>query len=57
MMLAIIPLLARMGFIHVTLIWGTNNVDISQPFSETELRHREIGSKMVLPARIFYAAL
>jgi len=56
MALAIFPLLARMAFVHVVLIWGTNNVDISEPFTEIELQHREIGSKLVLPARIFYAA-
>ena len=57
MALAIIPLLARMAFIHVVLIWGTNNVDLSDPFTDVELEHRKIGSKLVLPARIFYAAL
>lgn len=56
MSLAIIPLLIRMGFIHVVLIYGTNNVDISGTFTDTELKHRELGSKLVLPARIFYAA-
>lgn len=57
MMLAIIPLLARMAFIHVVLLWETNNVDLSGGFTDEEIRHREMGSKLVLPARIFYAAL
>ncbi|KEF52279.1 uncharacterized protein A1O9_11519 [Exophiala aquamarina CBS 119918] len=50
-----IPLLIRMGLVHVILIWGTNNTVI-QGLTPTEIRHREIGSKLVLAARIFYAA-
>jgi hypothetical protein len=57
MMLACIPLVIRMGLIHVVLLWGTNNVDLSGGFTEQDLRHREIGAKLVLPARIFYAML
>lgn len=54
MALSIIPLLIRMGFIHVVLLWGTNNV-VAQGMSSEEIRHRAIGSRMVLGARIFYA--
>lgn len=57
MMASMIPLCARMGLVHVVLIWGTNNVEISGGFTEVQLRHREIGSKLVLPARIMYALL
>ncbi|KAK5175809.1 uncharacterized protein LTR77_000949 [Saxophila tyrrhenica] len=46
MMLALIPLMVRMGFIHVVLIYGTNN---------SELEHRSVGARLVLAARIFYA--
>jgi hypothetical protein len=54
---SIIPLLARMGFVHVVLIYGTNNVDIDDFDDPVKIRHREIGSKLVLAARIFYALL
>ncbi|KIW07670.1 uncharacterized protein PV09_01610 [Verruconis gallopava] len=55
MFLSVIPLLIRMAFIHVVLIWGTNNVDLSGGFTPLEIKQRTIGSKLVLPARIFYA--
>lgn len=54
MALSIIPLLIRMGFVHVVLIWGTNNV-ISDGLTRQQIHQREIGSRMVLGARIFYA--
>lgn len=50
-----VPLLARMACVHVILLWGTNNT-VTQGLTPTEIRHREIGSKLVLAARIFYAA-
>lgn len=56
MMASIIPLLIRMAFVHVVLIWGTNNTQ-TEGLSETDIRHREIGSRLVLLARIFYAIL
>lgn len=56
MALSIIPLLLRMGCVHVVLKFGTNNA-IMTGLSEEDIWHREIGSKLVLPARIFYAAL
>jgi len=56
MALSIIPLLIRMGFIHVVLLWGTNNV-AAQDMSSEEIQHRAVGSRMVLGARIFYALL
>ncbi|KAF2830438.1 hypothetical protein CC86DRAFT_378735 [Ophiobolus disseminans] len=52
---SIIPLLARMGCIHVVLIYGTNNVDVSSLTDPVKIRRREIGSRCVLAARIFYA--
>ena len=54
---SIIPLLARMGFIHVVLIYGTNNVDIEGLTDQVIIHNREIGSRLVLAARIFYALL
>ncbi|MCJ1381347.1 hypothetical protein MMC17_004457 [Xylographa soralifera] len=52
---SIIPLLGRMAFIHIVLRWGTNNA-ITTGLSAEDIYHREIGSKLVLAARIFYAA-
>jgi hypothetical protein len=46
-----------MGCIHVVLIYGTNNVDVSSLVDPLKIRHREIGSQCVLAARIFYAML
>ncbi|KKK20921.1 hypothetical protein P175DRAFT_0433960 [Aspergillus ochraceoroseus IBT 24754] len=54
MMLSIIPLLARMAFVHVVLIWGTNNTK-TEGLTEEQIQHRVIGSKLVLASRIFYA--
>lgn len=54
---SIIPLFARMGCIHVVLIYGTNNVDITDLTDPIKIRRREIGSQCVLAARIFYAML
>lgn len=54
---SILPLFARMGFIHVVLIYGTNNVDITGLTDPVKIDHRRIGSQMVLGARIFFALL
>lgn len=53
---SIIPLLGRMALVHLVLIWGTNNA-ITTGLTDVQLRHREIGSKLVLVSRIMYAAL
>ena len=55
-MASAIPLLIRMAFLHVVLIWGTNNVK-SDGLTSLEIRRREIGARLVLCARIFYAIL
>ncbi|MCJ1443985.1 MAG: hypothetical protein MMC23_004485 [Stictis urceolatum] len=52
---SIIPLLIRMGFAHVVLKYGTNNTILDE-LSSLDIAHRETGSRLVLPARIFYAA-
>jgi hypothetical protein len=52
---SIIPLLARMGCIHVVLIYGTNNIDTIGLTDPEKIHRREIGSRCVLAARIFYA--
>jgi hypothetical protein len=54
---SIVPLLARMGCAHVVLIYGTNNVDVSALTDPTRIHNREIGARMVLAARVFYALL
>jgi hypothetical protein len=54
MIASIIPLFIRMAFVHVVLIWGTNNTKTNS-LTELDIRHREIGSRLVLASRIFYA--
>lgn len=56
MALSIIPLLARMALVHLVLLWGTNNT-ITTGLNPSNIRHREVGSKLVLASRIMYAAL
>jgi hypothetical protein len=53
-MLAIVPLMMRTGFIHVVLHNGTNNVETSG-LTELQIQQRELGSRLVLAARCFYA--
>lgn len=55
MMLAIIPLLMRMAFVHVILLFGTNN-SLTFGLTSNDIRRREIGSQLVLASRILYAA-
>ncbi|KAI4201906.1 MAG: hypothetical protein LQ350_002953 [Teloschistes chrysophthalmus] len=55
MALSMIPLLGRMALIHVVMIWGTNNAT-NDGLTAQDISHREIGSKLVLAARILYAA-
>ncbi|KAA8913740.1 hypothetical protein FN846DRAFT_886384 [Sphaerosporella brunnea] len=56
MALTIIPLLAHQAFVHVVLIYETNNAAGVQNMGPEELRRRQIGSGMVLGARVTYAA-
>lgn len=55
MLLAITPLLVRMGFVHIVLRNGTNNT-ITDGLSAQNIQQRELGSQLVLAARISYAA-
>jgi hypothetical protein len=55
MMLAIIPLLIRMAFTHVVLLYGTNNT-VTDTLSPLAIHNRQIGSQMVLASRVMYAA-
>ncbi|KAJ5638856.1 hypothetical protein N7528_001246 [Penicillium herquei] len=54
MMLSMIPLFVRMILVHYVLVYGTNNVQASG-LSTEQISKREIGSKLVLAARISYA--
>jgi hypothetical protein len=55
--LALIPLNARMGCVHVVLNYGTNNNDFTDvSLSDEDVRRRQIGSGLVLASRFFYAA-
>ncbi|KAJ5627807.1 hypothetical protein N7490_010035 [Penicillium lividum] len=54
MTLSMIPLVCRMVLVHFVLIYGTNNVQTAG-LTADEISKREIGSKLVLVARIFYA--
>ena len=51
---AIVPLVMRMAFVHPVLLWGTNNVQ-TLSLSDQDIRHRSMGSRLVLASRIFYA--
>jgi hypothetical protein len=55
MFASIVPLMTRMALVHVILIWGTNNVDTSMGLNALDIKHRAIGSRLVLASRIFYA--
>ncbi|CAG8000593.1 unnamed protein product [Penicillium nalgiovense] len=54
MMISVIPLVIRMVLVHFVLILGTNNTTTTG-LTEQEISNRELGSKLVLAARIFYA--
>ena len=50
-----IPLGIRMALVHVILIYGTNNT-VTTGLTASDIQKREIGSRLVLASRIFYAA-
>ena len=54
---SLIPLLIRMAFIHPVLRWGTNNAADTDMMNDEEVHRRELASRLVLGARIFYALL
>jgi len=45
-----------MGLVHAILLFGTNNITTGG-LSAEDIHEREIGSKLVLASRIFYAIL
>ena len=56
MMISVFPLIIRMVLVHFVLILGTNNTTTTG-LTEQDISNRELGSKLVLAARIFYAIL
>lgn len=56
MALSLVPLLARMGLVHLVLLWGTNNTT-TQGLTARDIYYRQIGSRLVLVSRIMYAML
>lgn len=56
MMISVIPLVIRMVLVHYVLVLGTNNTTTME-LTEQDISQRELGSKLVLAARIFYALL
>ncbi|KAL2200365.1 hypothetical protein P885DRAFT_27374 [Corynascus similis CBS 632.67] len=55
--LALVPLFLRMGFVHVVLIYGTNNAQLQGAgLSDEQLHKRSIASGLVLLSRVLYAA-
>lgn len=54
---SLLPMYARMGCVHVVLVYGTNNTDFQDvTLTAEEIRRRTIGSGLVLASRIFYSA-
>ncbi|KAJ5294933.1 hypothetical protein N7508_009754, partial [Penicillium antarcticum] len=53
-MISVVPLVIRMVLVHFVLVLGTNNTTTAG-LTEQDIRNRELGSKLVLAARIFYA--
>jgi hypothetical protein len=51
----LIPLFIRMAFVHVVLLYGTNNA-VTTGLSDLDIYHRSLGSRFVLISRIFYTA-
>ena len=56
MALSLVPLLARMGLVHLVLLWGTNNTT-TEGMTARDIHYREMGSRLVLASRIMYAML
>ena len=56
MALSLLPLVARMGLVHLVLLWGTNNTT-TEGMTARDIHYREIGSRLVLASRIMYAML
>lgn len=55
--LSVPVLIARTALVTFVLHYGTNNVAESDLLGAEDIRHREIGSKLVLVTRTLYATL
>ncbi|KAF8473601.1 hypothetical protein BDZ91DRAFT_652098, partial [Kalaharituber pfeilii] len=55
---SVLPLLIRLGIVHMVLMYGTNAVspDRLATLTEDDIRQRAFGSKLVLVSRIAYPA-
>lgn len=56
----LIPLFMRIGFVHVILLYGTNNVEgfaYGDPLTLKDMRRRETASQLVLVSRILYCVM
>lgn len=56
MAVSIVPLLIRMALVDPLMLYDTNNT-ITTGLTTQQIHNRAIGSKLVLPSRIFYAML
>ena len=46
-----------MALVHVVILFGTNNTEVNElGMGEREVWRREVGSRLVLLSRVFYAA-
>ncbi|KAK4445916.1 hypothetical protein QBC34DRAFT_154182 [Podospora aff. communis PSN243] len=55
----LVPLFLRTAFVHIVLLYGTNNVSLASSelaFSDEEIRRRSIGSGLVLLTRVLHPA-
>ncbi|KAK3314326.1 hypothetical protein B0H66DRAFT_376388 [Apodospora peruviana] len=59
--IALIPLYVRMACVHAILVYGTNNIEVTDEdgtlrFTEDEMHRRSVASGLVLLTRILYPA-
>ena len=55
--LALLPLYLRIACVHVVLLYGTNNAQLDGlDLPQDVIDHKATASRVVLAARIFYAA-
>lgn len=61
MAMSLVPLIIRLGVIHVVLVYGTNNFENRESaiknMTTVDINRRVLGSKLILASRIFYAGL
>jgi hypothetical protein len=56
--ICMICMIVRLAFIHVVLVWGTNNIPPNErakiDFTLMEIYRRRVGSKLLLTSRTWY---